>query len=94
MKKIVMPAICLFILATFGACSLAPENPVTRDELMRTRIYSEYIIQESPEQVLHALNGDGEVVLEGSRNIGGKVYPLHIKLLATSEGIEVVDYDR
>lgn len=77
-----------------SGCSIAPDQPVTRQELMGTRIYNYYVIDESPEMILNALNRDGEVVIETKRNIPGKDYPVHIKLLATSEGIEVVDYDR
>lgn len=81
---------CLFL----AACSLPPDKPVTRAELMKTRIYNEYIVEESPEQILNALNKSGEVVLESKRNVPGKDYPVHLKLLATSDGLEVVDYDR
>jgi hypothetical protein len=76
------------------ACALPPDKPVTREELMRTGIYSMYIIEESPEQVLNALNNYGEAILEAKRNIRGKDYPVYVKLLATSDGIEVLDYDR
>lgn len=82
-------AACLLL-----ACALPPDKPVTREELMKTRIYQKFIIVESPEQVLDMLNTYGEAVLEAKRNIPGKDYPVHVKLLATSEGIEVVDYDR
>ena len=91
MKK-VLPV--LLALLMVGACSLTPENPVTRTELMRTRIYNKYIIEESPEQVLNALNTYGEAVLVAKRNVPGKDYPVHVKLLATSDGLEVLDYDR
>lgn len=76
------------------ACSLAPENPVTREQLLRTGIYRKFIIEESPEQVLNALNADGEVILAAKRNVPGKNYLVHVKLLATSDGLEVLDYDR
>ena len=76
------------------ACALPPDKPVTREELMKTRIYQKFVITESPEQVLDLLNTHGEAILEAKRNIPGKDYPVHVKLLATSEGIEVVDYDR
>jgi len=82
------------LLLVFAACSLPPDKPVTRAELMKTRIYNDYVIEESPEQVLNALNRDGEVVLKSKRNIPGKNYPVHLKILATSDGLEVVDYDR
>jgi len=90
MKRLLLLLLPLALLA----CSIPPEKPVTREELMKTRIYNTYIIEESPEQVLNALNTNGEVVLESKRNVPGKDYPVHLKLLATSEGIEVVDYDR
>lgn len=77
-----------------AACALPPDKPVTREELMKTRIYQTFVITESPEQVLDLLNSYGEAILEAKRNIPGKDYPVHVKLLATSEGIEVVDYDR
>lgn len=77
-----------------GACSLAPERPVTRRELMRTGIYQTFILQESPEQILDALNSRGEVILDGRRNIPGKNYPVDVKILATSEGLDVHEYDK
>jgi hypothetical protein len=76
------------------ACALPPDKPVTRDELMQTRIYQKFLITESPEQVLDLLNTYGEAILRAKRNIPGKDYPVHVKILATSEGIEVMDYDR
>lgn len=84
----------VFSLLLLAACSLPPEKPVTREELMRTRIYNQYIIEESPEEVLNALNREGEVILDAKRNVPGRNYPVHVKLLATSEGLEVVDYDK
>lgn len=83
-----------FLLLGTTACSMAPDRPVTRSALMETRIYSTYIIEESPEEIMNALNTQGEVVLEAKRKIQGKDFPVHVKLLATSEGLEVVDYDR
>ncbi len=76
------------------ACALPPDKPVTREDLMKTRIYQKFIITESPEQVLDLLNTHGEAILAAKRNIPGKDYPVHVKILATSEGIEVMDYDR
>ncbi len=77
-----------------SACALPPEKPVTREELMRTGIYQKFIIEDSPEQVLNMLNTYGEAILKGKRNVPGKDYPVDIKLLATAEGIEILDYDR
>jgi len=92
MRKLLFSLLLLSLL--LAACSLPPERPVTREQLMRTGIYTRFIIEESPEQVLNALNAYGEAILEAKRNYPGKDYPVHIKLLATSEGIEVLDYDR
>lgn len=84
------------VLATvmLWSCSLPPVQPVTRVELMKTRIYNRFIIDESPEELLYALNTRGEVIIEGKRNIPGKDYPVYVKLLATTDGIHVLDYDR
>lgn len=76
------------------ACALPPDRPITREDLMKTHIYQKFIITESPEQVMDLLNTHGEAILLAKRNIPGKDYPVHVKLLATSEGIEVMDYDR
>lgn len=84
----------LLFLFVVSACALPPEKPVTREELLRTGIYQKFIIEESPEQVLDMLNTYGEAILEGKRNVPGKDYPVNIKMLATAEGIEVIDYDR
>lgn len=85
-------ALLLLILCT--ACSLPPSRPVTRQELMKTQIYSTYVIVESPDEVLEALNQTGEVVLEAKRVLRGVDYPTHVKILATSDGLEVLDYER
>ncbi|WP_429886224.1 hypothetical protein [Geoalkalibacter halelectricus] len=73
-----------------AGCSLPPETPLSRQDLARTNIYRTYKIEESPEAVLNALNRQGEVVLEGHY----RQRPVYIKLLATSEGIEVTHYNR
>ncbi len=77
-----------------AACSLPPITPVTRVELMRTRIYNAFLIDESPEELLYALNTRGEVIIEGKRNIPGKEFPVYVKLLATAEGLKILEYDR
>jgi len=76
------------------SCSLPPVQPVTRIELMQTRIYNRFLIEESPEELLYALNTRGEVIVEGKRNIPGKDFPVYVKLLATSDGVHVLEYDR
>lgn len=92
MKRILLGLILAVFLVS--ACALPPEKLVTREELLRTGLYQKFIIEDSPEQVLNMLNTYGEAVLKGKRNVPGKNYPVDIKLLATAEGIEVLDYDR
>ena len=92
MIRAIMSLIVVAVLMM--ACALPPDKPVTRDDLMKTRIYQKFVITESPEQVLDLLNTHGEAILLAKRNIPGKDYPVHLKLLATAEGIEVMDYDR
>ena len=76
------------------SCSLPPVQPVTRKDLMKTHIYNRFLIEQSPEELLYALNTRGEVVVEGKKNIPGKDFPVFVKLLATSDGLRVLEYDR
>ena len=84
MKRIAVVA-CLLAVWSFTACSLPPEKPVTKDELYRSGLYSNFSIKESPESVLAALNREGEVVLEATYK--GKEY--YLKVLATSQGLKM-----
>jgi len=93
-KKYVYFLLFLFLIFSVVACSIPPEVPVTRKQLLDTNIYRAFVVKESPEQILNALNAQGDVVIEGQRRLGNKLYPVHIKLLATPFGVEVVDYDR
>ena len=81
-------------LFIFCSCSVTPERMVTRKDLDKQHLYKRFVIQESPEQVLDMLNKYGEVVLESKRNIPGRDIPVHVKILATSSGLEIIDYDR
>lgn len=95
MSSVVRLSLAVLLLVQLAACSIAPDNPVTRDELMRTQMFKRYVIDESPEQILNVLNTQGEVILEGKRNVqGGKTAPVYIKVLATANGLEVSDYER
>ena len=89
-------SLVLLILATFLflSCSMPPIQPVTRVELMKTRLYNKYIIEESPEELLYALNTRGEVIVEGKRNIPGIDMLIYVKMMATTEGIHINEYDR
>lgn len=86
--------VVLLALTLLAGCSLAPERPVTRQELMKTNIYNKYVVEESPEELLYALNTRGEVVVESKRNIPGREFNIYLKLLATADGLEVLEYDR
>jgi hypothetical protein len=80
----------LFIIITFAAgCSISPEKPVSRQELYKTNIFSDFAIKDSPESVLATLNHDGEAILEGKTRFGEEYF---IKLLATSKGLKVRFY--
>ena len=77
-----------------SSCSLPPTKPVTRQELLRTQVNNKFIIEESSEELLYAINTRGEVIVEGKRNIPGRDFPVYVKLLATSEGVHLLEYDR
>ena len=95
MKKVVYSLVTTVLAAILlVSCSLPPLDPVTRVDLMKTRIYNKYIIDESPEELLYALNTRGEVVVESNRNIPGRDFPVFVKLLATADGVHVLEYDR
>jgi len=61
---------------------------------MHTGIYRKFVIDESPEQVLKALNLDGEIVVKAKRNVPNTDVPVHVKILTTSEAFEILGYDR
>lgn len=84
-------AVLLLILT---ACSLPPAEPITIDELMATKVFRIYKIDESPEDVLRALNRDGEVIVRGERTVRGRTIPVYVKILAASDGMEISDYER
>jgi len=86
--------VVLLLVVTFVACSLPPAEPITIDELMGTKVFRIYKIEDSPEDVLRVLNRDGEVIVKGERTVRGKKLPVFVKILATSDGMEVSDYER
>ena len=91
MKRTVIAAALMTLLV---GCSLAPEVPVSRPELMKTRIFTNYVIDESPEELLYALNTRGEALIEAKRKIYDKEVPVYLKLMATADGVVVNEYDR
>ena len=76
---------CMMLLLV-SACSITPEKPVTRQELYKTNIFSEFTIKDSPESVLATLNREGEVVLEGKTKFGEEYF---VKILATDSGLKI-----
>jgi len=91
MKRFLLP---LLLFLTLTACSIAPEKPVTRQDLMSTGVFKKYQIEESPEELLYSLNTRGEVVIEAIRNVPGRTFNVYVKLLATADGVHVLEYDR
>ena len=90
MSLMLRPLVTGSVLLFLVSCSLPPEQPVTRKMLQGSGVYKAYKIEESPEEVLNALNVEGEVVLkalEGNR-------PVYVKILATADGLMVTSYDR
>lgn len=65
---------------------MTPEKPVTRQELYKTNVFTEFSIKDSPESVLATLNREGEVVLEGKSRFGDEYF---IKILATNAGLKI-----
>ena len=55
---------------------------------------NKYQIEESPEELLYSLNTRGEVVIEAIRNVPGRTFNVYVKLLATADGVHVLEYDR
>lgn len=76
----------LIMLLAFTGCSIAPDKLVTRQELYKTNVFSEFTVKDSPESVLATLNREGEVVLEGKSRYGDEYF---IKILATSTGLKI-----
>jgi len=84
--RVELASICLLVLIVASGCSIQPEKPVTRHELYNTKVFSEFVIKDSPQSVLATLNRDGEAVLEGKSRYGEEFY---IKILATSSGLKI-----
>jgi hypothetical protein len=79
----------LLLMALLTACSITPEKVVTRQDLYKTNLFSEFTIKDSPESVLAILNREGEVVLEGKTKFGEEYF---IKVLATDKGLRMRFY--
>jgi hypothetical protein len=86
MMKYARNLLLLLVAAAAIGCSVAPERAVTRQELYKTNVFSQFTIKDSPESVLAILNRDGEAVLEGKSKFGDEYF---IKILATGSGLKV-----
>ncbi|NVN99005.1 MAG: hypothetical protein HXX17_06735 [Geobacteraceae bacterium] len=84
--KINFISVCLLTVSFLAGCSIAPERSVTRQELYKTNVFSEFTIKDSPESVLATLNREGEVVLEGKTRLGDEYF---VKILATNSGLKI-----
>lgn len=84
--KTTLLLVAILAVTTLIGCSIPPEKPLTRHDLYKTNIFSDFTIKDSPESVLATLNREGEAVLEGKSRAGDEYY---IKLLATSTGLKI-----
>ena len=83
-----LSVLLIFMLVT--ACSLPPDRVVTRKMLRSSGAYKKFKIDHSPEQILNALNMEGEVVIKA--HVGKR--PVYVKILAMDDGLLVSSYDR
>jgi hypothetical protein len=90
MSRLLKILMVLTLAVSLTACSLAPESPVTRKQLLGTGVYRAFTIEESPEEILNALNMEGEVVIQAME---GR-YPVYVKIMATAEGLKISSYGR
>jgi uncharacterized protein YcfL len=88
MRQVLAHTFFLILLMTAG-CSISPEKPVSRQELYKTNLFSNFTIKDSPESVLAILNREGEAVLEGKSRFGDEYF---IKILATNSGLKIRYY--
>lgn len=78
--------ILVLVTVLTTACSITPDRAVTRQDLYKTNIFSEFTIKDSPQSVLATLNRDGEAVMEGKSRFGEEFF---IKILATNSGLKI-----
>lgn len=86
MRTLMIPVLFVALLLGTAGCSIAPDRQVTRQELYKTNVFSEFTVKDSPESVLATLNREGEVVLEGKSRFGAEYF---IKILATNTGLKI-----
>lgn len=77
------------MLAAAG-CSLPPEVAITKELIDSYKLYDRFVIEESPDILIYALNKHGEAVIRATwRNT-----PVYIKIFATSHGLIWYVYPR
>ncbi len=80
----------VLIIIAILSCSLPPDVPVTKEALDNAKLYERFVIEESPETLIHVLNKKGEMVVRATyRNT-----PIYIKIFATSRGLLWYAYPR
>jgi hypothetical protein len=90
LKKLIKGISLLLLIFILFNCSLPPDVPVTKEALDNTRLYSTFVIEESPDALIHVLNKNGEAVVRANyRNI-----PVYLKIYATSRGLIWYVYPR
>lgn len=83
-------ALILSLSLLLFSCSLPPDKPLTAEDIDNTRLYNRFVIEESPDVLLYALNKNGEAIVRATyRNV-----PVYIKVFATSKGILWYVYPR
>jgi hypothetical protein len=90
MKTVLKKIVTVVLVSILLACSMAPESPVTRKQLVGSGVYQAFTIDESPEEILNALNMEGEVVVKAME---GR-YPVFVKIMATADGLKISSYGR
>lgn len=90
LKRLVKGISILFLTLFLYNCSLPPDVPVTKEALDNTKLYSTFVIEESPDALIHVLNRNGEAVIRATyRGI-----PVYLKIYATSRGLIWYVYPR
>ena len=80
----------LFAALALSSCSIAPDKNISKNDLLRSRGASLYIIEDDIDGVLKILNDKGEVVVNSTRFDD----PVYLQIFATPEGIEVRQFDK
>ena len=80
----------LFTAFALTSCSIAPDKNISKNDLLRSRGVSLYIIEDDMDGVLKVLNDKGEVVVNSTRFDN----PVYLQIFATPDGIKVRQFDK